>query len=35
MPEDLVARALDLFIVAALFAGQAAIALGALSPLGA
>jgi hypothetical protein len=33
MPEDLLARAVDLMIVAALFAGQAMIALGALPPL--
>ena len=30
MQEELLARAIDLLLVAALFAGQAAIALGAL-----
>lgn len=35
MPEDLIPRAIDLLIVAALFGGQALIALGALQPLGA
>ena len=32
MPEDLVARVVDMLIVLALFAGQAAIALGGFSP---
>jgi len=35
MPQDLIPRAIDLLIVAALFAGQALIALGALPQLGA
>jgi hypothetical protein len=35
MPEDFVARTIDLLIVAALFAGQALIALGGLQPPGA
>jgi hypothetical protein len=30
MPEDFIARAIDLLIVAALFTGQALVALGAL-----
>lgn len=33
MPEDFIPRAIDLLIVAALFAGQALIASGALPPL--
>jgi hypothetical protein len=33
MPEDLIPRTIDLLIVAALLAGQAMIALGALPPL--
>lgn len=33
MQDEMVARAIDLLLVAALFAGQAAIALGAM-PLG-
>ena len=35
MPEDIVARAIDVLIVAALFAGQAMVALGALPSLAA
>jgi hypothetical protein len=35
MPEDLAARAIDLLLVAALFASQALIAMGALPALAA
>lgn len=35
MPEDLVARATDMLIVAALFTAKALLALGALPPLAA
>jgi hypothetical protein len=35
MPEDFAARAIDLLLVAALFASQALIAVGALPPFAA